>query len=217
MQATDFVSSTPNNPYINEAINTIYNQLFCDNAALYQMNADTSVYPWNILCSNNPAEADLRSVINDNALESRHKIIAYNLLQAKGITIAEKELLGVIVEVALPEGLDVIAAYRDGTARYINYTGKVLVWETETEESNNLVNKLFSDSRNVVTQIGPWDGERLPYPKGEHVRLSFLVSDGLYFGEGPFAVLQSDAMGGPVISDAAALMNFLIDQSFNKN
>ena len=37
-------------------------------------------------------------------------------------------VLGVIVEVGLDEGLDVLASYQDGTARYINYTGKMILW-----------------------------------------------------------------------------------------
>lgn len=216
MQVSTF-PATLSNPYENEAINKIYNQLFCDNIELYETPPIANTYPWNILFAEKPDEEQLQTVINDKELQSRHKILAYNLLAQNGVPTEEKELLGVIVEVALPEGLDVIAAFRDGTARYINYTGRMIVWETETEESIDLVSKLFSASRTVVDRIGPWDKTRLPFPQGDKVRLSFLVSDGLYFGEGPFEVLQKDQMGGPVINSAAALMSYLIDQSLAKN
>ena len=64
-----------------------------------------------------------------------------------------KELLGVIVEVSLPGGLDVLAAFKDGTARYINYAEKMLVWETQTPGSTALINKLFPDSRQLLNRL----------------------------------------------------------------
>lgn len=66
----------------------------------------------------------------------------------------KKELLGVIVEVGLNEGLDVVAAYQDGTARYINYTGKMVVWETTTPASAKLTKELFSQSESILSKIG---------------------------------------------------------------
>ncbi|MEO8772210.1 MAG: hypothetical protein ABI402_19075 [Ferruginibacter sp.] len=216
MQVTNQLLATSHNPYQNEAINKMYNQLFCDNTEVYETTTGATEYPWNILFAENPNIEQLKAVTVDETLQSRHKILAYNILAAIGAPADKKELLGVIIEVALPEGLDVIAAFQDGTARYINYSEKLLIWETETAESRELISKLFSDSLNVVGKIGAWDKERLPSPANEKVRLSFLVSDGLYFGEGPFDFLQKDPMGGPVIGSAAALMNFLIESVVNK-
>ena len=138
----------------------------------------------------------------------------YNLLfKDRNLPVSgEKEILSVIIEVGLPEGLDVVAAFKDGSARYINYSGKLIIWETRTNESDELISQLFSDSMDVVNKIGPWTEARRPAPTAGNIRLSFIVSDGLYFGEGPFEVLQNDPMGGPVIADAIKLMSFLIDQ-----
>lgn len=213
MQLTASLLSASSNPYQDESMNKIYNQLFCDNCEVYGASTGASEYPWNILFANNPGIEQLKAITADETLQSRHKILAFNLLAAIGEPTENKQLLGVIVEVDLPGGLDVIAAFRDGTARYINYSGKLIVWETETSESAKLIKQLFDNSQEVVNRIGPWGKERLPFPANNKVRLSFLVSDGLYFGEGPFDFLQKDQMGGPVISSAAALMNFLIDHA----
>jgi len=124
-----------------------------------------------------------------------------------------KEISAVIIEVGLPEGLDVVAAFKDGSARYINYSGKMIIWETHTEESGRLIEQLFADSMEVVKKIGPWAEPRREPPANGLVRLSFIVSEELYFGEGSFEVLQKDPLGGPVISDAILLMQFLIDKS----
>ena len=45
--------------------------------------------------------------------------------------------------------------------------------------------------------------------------MTFLASDGLYFGQGPFEMLGRDKMGGPVIIQATELMKDLINQTMN--
>jgi hypothetical protein len=41
--------------------------------------------------------------------------------------------------------------------------------------------------------------------------MTFLVSDGLYFGEGPFDLMQRDAMAGPFVAQAAQLLKLVVD------
>jgi hypothetical protein len=43
------------------------------------------------------------------------------------------------------------------------------------------------------------------------VRLSFLVSDGLYFGEGSYEVLMDDAEAEPVLTVGGELLVRLVD------
>lgn len=198
-------------PYHNESLNVLYNSLFCDMPAVYQTDiTEQASYPWDILLDNNISDEALRSVIVDDALESRMKLLAYHQLRAKGYTAGNKELLGVVIEVPLENGLDVLAAFKDGTARYINQSEKLIVWETQTAASERLMDELFAAAMSVVNRIGVWDGARLPPPSRGEVRLNFLVSDGLYFGQGPFNVLAADAMGAPVINAATELMMFLM-------
>src|SRR4030095_744747 len=109
-------------PYDDDSTNQIYNLLFCDNTDLYKKNMKRPYsYPWDILFSDNEDTATLQKIIDDTALESRIKMLACNKMMAAGQTPTKKELLAVIVEVALDEGLDVLASFKDGTARYINY------------------------------------------------------------------------------------------------
>jgi len=196
-------------PYSDPGFNKLYNLLFADDPGLFMNN---NLYPWNILLSEKAAPDDLNKVATDTALESRARILAYNILKSKGNTVDKKEILGIIVEVGLDEGLDVVAAYKDGTARYINHAEKIIVWQAANDESDALVKNLFETGLQVVKNIGPWHKERLANPGNGDVRISFLVADGLYFGQGPFEVLEKDKMGGPVINAATRLMVFLINQ-----
>lgn len=213
----NFASIPTHQPYANQALNNIYNMLFCDDLEVYKANGQLLTgYPWNVFFAEEPPVENLQFITKDNRLESRQRLLAYRMLSGKGAAIEQKELLGVIIEVAMPEGLDVLAAYKDGRARYINYSGRIVVWEVPTEESNKLIDQLFAASEETVNQIGPWNEDRRPFPVEDMVRLNFLVSDGLYFGEAPFSVMQNEPMGAPVIGAATQLMAFLVNNTLEE-
>ncbi len=204
-------SSVPSRPYADDATNTIYELLFCDNINLYKPDESVSSdYPWSILFAPVPDMVDLEKLVFDDNTESRIKLLAYDTMRRYEFPIEEKELLGVIVEIGLEEGLDVLASYQDGTARYINYTGKMILWDVTDQTSEEITAQLFRDSLNIVHRIGPWTKPRKSHPVKGNVRISFLVSDGLYFGEGPINVLFNDALAAPALSSSTALMQYLV-------
>lgn len=129
-------------PYREPAANDVYHLLFCDDPAAFAPAHGTY-----------ESAQQARSIAQDTGAESRVRMLAYDWLRAQGHAVADKELLGTIVEVGLDDGNDTLAAYLDG-----------------------------------------------------NVRLTFLVADGLYFGEGPHAVLERDGMAGPVLAAATALL-----------
>lgn len=201
-------------PYKNEGLNLFYDLLFCDNLDLYKKNCQNSnIYPWDTLFSDSKNNSDLRKIVEDKNAESKTRILAYNKLIASGEKIEKKELLAVIVEIGLDKGLDVLASFSDGTARYINQTEKVLVWETKDENSKNLTTQLFEESSKIVSKIGPWDKPRRQHPTKGNVRITFLVSDGLYFGEGPINVLFNDPLASSALTASTTLMKYLTEKS----
>jgi hypothetical protein len=203
------------NPYKDSSTNLIYNLLFCDSLNLYKEHTQQPFeYPFDILFSETNSVEDLQKITDDRNTDPRIKILAYNKQIEKGNKPTKKELLAVIVEVGLDEGLDVLASFNNGTARYINHTGKILIWEnTDDTTVNQITNELFAISLNIVSQIGAWDKPRRPNPTTGNVRISFLVSDGLYFGEGPLNVLFNDPMASPALIKATELMQFLTQKS----
>ena len=206
------------NPYLEQATNLIYNLLFCDEPELFRNNVlEPYPYPLNILFSETTNTENLQKIIDDSLSDPRIKILAYNKLLANGYKLDKKELLAVIIEAGLENGLDVLASFNNGTARYINQTGKILIWETTDEISNKLTQELFMKSHHIVRQIGPWDKSRRPYPAKGIARITFLVSDGLYFGEAPIDVLFTDPMAGPALKTATELMKYLTEKSMKEN
>ena len=202
----------PGGPYKDSSVNLIYHLLFCDNPDLYKANTKPPLtYPYDVVFSEKSSIPDLQKVITDDRTDPRVKILAYNRLLTAGHKPEKKELLAVIVEVGLENGLDVLASFNNGTARYINQTGKILIWETTDPTSTGLTKDLFAKSQQIVHQISPWDKPRRPCPAKGYVRISFLVSDGLYLGEGPMNTLFSDPLAGPALGAATQLMKYLTE------
>jgi len=201
----------PNTPYQNPATNRIYELLFCDDIKLYKNDQVAGKYPWNILFSSEKNIDALEKISGDLTLETRPKILALNKLAQNGQKSKNKDLLGVVIEVHLEEGLDVLAAYRDGSARYINHSEKIIIWDTPNDQSKPLTSKLFQEGEIVVQQIGPWEEPRLAPPPPGDVRITLLVSDGLYFGQGPIDVLFNDPKGAPILQAATLLMQYLTE------
>jgi len=193
-------------PYGDPALNAVYNLLFCDSLELFRAGGEKAGGPWAVLLAEDPRPEALRAIAEDAAQESRLRVLAYNRLREKEEAVPPGKLLGVIVEIALDEGLDVLAAFPDGRVRYINHAGGMSVFEASPPEVDTQVRRLLAASQPVVSQIGPWDQARLPPPSRGMVRMTFLVSDGLYFGEGPQKYMQADPMGGPVVAASLGLL-----------
>ena len=199
-------------PYAEDHVNFLYNLLFCDDPGLFR-NADNDHGDdlWHTLLAPSPDVPALRAIAGDETADSRARALACNRLRAAGETVPRRQLLGVIVEVPLQQGLDVLAAFGDGGVRYLNQSGRVAIFEGEGNPLEQLTRELLAVAQPLVDRIGPWDKPRLPPPRAPDVRLTFLVSDGLYFGEGPFATLQEDALGGPVLAKAAQLLQRTVE------
>ena len=154
-------------------------------------------------------------VVGMPGLEARHYVQAWTFLRQYGgvqpAPAEAKRLLGVVVEVDRgPAGLDLLAAYPERTARFYAGTGGGIVWERPDPTLDAHIGALLDAAKAVLDRIGPWTQPRLPPPPPDHIRLNFLAPSGLHFGQAPFAVFEQDALAGPVVQAAAALLQELI-------
>lgn len=204
------VANPPYSPYASDASNAIYNLLFCDNPAAFKAKPGESPTHWQTVLFSASANVEaLRALASDATQEGRIRFLAFSRLRELGKAVQPKILLGVIVEVPLAGGLDALAAFSEGSIRYVNQSGKLFVIEG-VASFLPMVRRLFAVAERVVTQIGPWEKPRLAPPEQGNVRLTFLVSDGLYFGEGPMSVMQREAMAGPIIQQATELLQAVV-------
>lgn len=197
-------------PYESTAANFIYNLMFCDARESFRgRRGELPTGRQRVLFTEPPDVPALTKLAGDASEEGRVRYLAFTRLREAGAPVTPKILLGVIVEVGMSDGLDALAAYSDGGVRYVNYSGKIVVVEG-VDEFRPLVQRLFEASRPVVARIGPWDQPRRPPPVTGNMRLTFLVSDGLYFGEAQTQVFERDALAGPVFREATQLLTKVV-------
>jgi hypothetical protein len=120
-----------------------------------------------------------------------------------------KKLYGAVVEVSLQDGLDVLAAYADGRARYLNWNGGAVIWDAPGPRFDADIAAVLNAGKVIVPRIGPWEGPRRGPPPTGHLRLNLLTPSGLHFGEGPMDALGRDALTGPLLAAATGLMRGL--------
>jgi hypothetical protein len=184
-----------------------------------------SVEPWKTLHRANSAMNSgdtqaavqaLRGLLETPQLESRVILQAWHALRSLGEKPPEpiqKQLLGVVVEVGMPKGLDLLATYADHRARYCNYSGAGIVWERPDDKLDEPIDDVLRKGSEVVSKIGPWRGVRPPAPSDGQARINLLTPSGLHFGEGTMDQLGKDPMGGAVLGSAISLMQRLIELS----
>jgi hypothetical protein len=181
--------------YADDSRNDLYNLLFADDPAAFAASES----------------GDPGVVAADDSAESRLRAVAFRRLKESGVAspLDPPPLLGVVVEIAMDEGLDTLAAYADDRVRYINHAGGVSI----VEEGSVLaaqVQALMLAAQPVVDAIGPWTEPRQAPPPTGQARLTFLVGGELYLGQGPFEALAADPMAGPVLRAATMLLTTLV-------
>ena len=192
----------------------LYEMLFCDRPELFAPTAGQAPAPWQaVLFAPAPRPIAVRALADDSAQEPRVRALAFDWLRRHGHEVPTRRLLGVVLEVPLEVplevttdgGLDVLAVYLDGSVRYLNHAAAPMLIEGPLAPLQPHVQRVLSAAQAIVDVIGPSDAPRRPAPRA-NLRLNFIVSDGLYFGEGPMPVLQRDPMAGPLIDAGAALL-----------
>ena len=119
--------------------------------------------------------------------DTRLHLQAWSLARDAGVSAGDdaKDVLGVVVDMGLEEGLDTLAGFADGSARYLNHSGSAIVWEVPDMAIGQLVRQLLDAAAIVVVMGAPLEGDRLPPPSRGHTMLSVLTRGGIYIGAGP--------------------------------
>jgi hypothetical protein len=199
-------------PYKDDAANKIYNLLFCDDPALFSTDADAPGALGAVLSEKTDRDS-LERIATDLDAESRGRALAFNRLRAMKASVPTKRLLGTIIEFPVEGGRDTSAVFADQTLRYINYTGKMAVFEGLPAPLVGGVDEILRASQFVVNCYGPWNKPRRPPPTGDISRMTFLVSDGLYFGEGRVSDLLNDRFAAPVVKATSLLLPVMVEEA----
>jgi hypothetical protein len=149
--------------------------------------------------------------------ESRQILQAWHFLRGAGVApppeVAD-QVLGVVFERPVNTGRDTLAAYGDGSARYLNYSGKIIVWEDRAVAAvQAAIHDWLAVGQDVVGVVGAWDQPKLPALPVGHARLVMLTPGGHHFGQGPVEPLVVDPVARGFVAAATALMQLLVTKA----
>ncbi|MBI3437543.1 MAG: hypothetical protein HY054_02610 [Proteobacteria bacterium] len=202
------VGTSEYEPYPTEMANHFYSLLFCDIPQNFWAWAEGPAQP---IFATSFNEKAVRALAEDKNGESRIRALAYRRLRLEGCAVPQRLLLGVVVETPLPRGLDALAAYVDGRVRYLHGSGKEVAVEHDVVAMRGPRQALLRGAQDVVDELTPLQELRWPPPKAPNVRVTSVVSDGLYVGEANMGELTQDPLGGPILRATSDLMTAVID------
>ena len=158
-----------------------------------------------------------RQIALTEELESRQVLQAWHFLREAGEqppAHQAKLVLGAVAEMPVHGGHDLLAAYQDGSARYLNYSGRAVVWEDRSVASiQSAINDWLAEAEQIVHAIGPWDQPDLPPLPPGHARLMMLTPSGPHFGQGPVADLSAGQVGRSFITTATGIMQLVVGRA----
>lgn len=148
-------------------------------------------------------------------VESRHHVQAWHFLRELGREPSSgeaKDVLGIIIEKGLPDGIEVLGAYEDHTARYWGADGVGILWSRANANLDDEFDALFAVAHVAVKKVKPRKGEHPPVPVLGAIQISFLTPSGLHLGTGPAAILPRDPLAKSLVDRGEALVDKLLAQ-----
>src|SRR5207247_7904449 len=116
------------------------------------------------------------------AMDTRRTLQAWHFLRQAGQpppADRARLVLGAAIEMPVPAGRDLLVAYRDGSARYLNYSGKVLLWEARSDaEIEAAITGWLAVGQVIADATGVWDQPSLPPVPPGQARLLMLTPGG---------------------------------------
>jgi hypothetical protein len=135
-------------------------------------------------------------------LESRHYVQAWKFLRAHGVNPPPeqtRQILGVVLEMGMASGLEILSVYADYTARYYNQVKVAAIWERPDTSLDKLIGDLFNAALVPMARMGVFTGPMPPPPTLNVGRLNILTPAGLLFAQAPILTLEANPEIRPVM------------------
>ena len=154
-----------------------------------------------------------RQITEMPGIESRHVLQAWHFLREFDVNPPEgvaRHTLGAVAQIPMKSSHDVLAAYADGSVRYLNYSGKVAAVEPPAPDGlAKAVGEWLAVAGQIASAIGPWRGPLPELPRG-HARVLMLTPSGPRFGQGPYGALSRDRAAAGFLAAAARVLQIVV-------
>jgi hypothetical protein len=151
------------------------------------------------------AAAVLAPLAQNPRCETRARLWAWTALRGTGaLSPPPSEVLGLVVEVPVESGYDVLAAYADGRVRFLGHRGQVIIREPP-ERADPTVTALLREAASLLDLPAAPRDRDVPAPL-DGVRLSALSSGGVHTGWVSWADLDPPAPHAALFAAATRLL-----------
>jgi hypothetical protein len=126
------------------------------------------------------AKTRLHSILQAPNLETRIQLWVWSALRELGEQPGADsggEVLGVVIEVPMRGAYDTLAGYQDGSARYLDFSGKAIFWDKPDASMKTLCHRLIAATVPESSRAVPRKDTALP-KSGTQVTL--LTRSGMY-------------------------------------
>lgn len=180
---------------------------------------DATGYPWDLFLEarklasagqNDSAIDRLLKIANAPNLESRHYLQAWHFLRQLNHPVPDERkniVYAVIVEAAMPTGLDLMVAYHDYHARFYSHAGGGTIWERPDAQLDQPIQVLLKVAQQVADVIGTEPKQRPPLPTRGEMRFSLLTPAGMGYAQGTQEMMMQDTMGKALMVTSVNLLN----------
>jgi hypothetical protein len=157
------------------------------------------------------ARETLRAMLNRDDIEERVRLLIWAALRDLGerppATIADS-VRGVILEVPVGNSVDILAAYSDGTARYLNHSGAIVLWDHDDTHHDSLISAYLHSADALVRSTQAADRHRLEQDGMIHV--TALTYGGVHATNVATTAIDASPTGAAVFNAGTDLMESLL-------
>ena len=208
-------------PVLLELRKTLYTNASLDPFVAGLSDDARSVFPWcNFVAANEALKADnkesaiseLKEIVGAQGLETRTRLQAWHTLVSLGVMPVDTlrgYTQGVFIENHTSQGLEIVAAYSDYSARYWNPSGGGVIWDARDPEIDKLIFNLLSVGFDISKRIGVGLRDTLPVPEKGTIRIFIMAYDGSTVGEQRYEQLSKEPMGRVAIDAGSKLIQGL--------
>lgn len=159
---------------------------------------------------------ELYRILEDERDDARSCFQCWNFLrqlgEVPGPEVARR-VLGLVIERSHAGRPELVAAYWDGTARWLDVKGGFRIFTDPDPSMVANIRRRLRVCRPLVEVTDASSGPRPPPPTGPRCRITVLTPAGLRMREGTWAALWDDDVTGPVLEMGGELTERLTDAS----
>jgi hypothetical protein len=154
------------------------------------------------------AKQTLLPLAEDARNDSRVRLWAWHALRKLGekpSSLHASEVLGFVLEVTLEEGLDVLAAYSDGSVRFLGHADQLVTLEATRDPIHEVVAVIANAFALLKVPPAPRDKDAKA-PEPENVRMTALSANGLHRVTVPWDDVEGNGPYEPLFRAATKLL-----------